>query len=82
MTSTTAATSEQLASVVRFMVSSDIDNFGVEELGPKATDPGVELEGDNGASGGEVLEFASIMRTPSTIGLEDDSRSRTEVRTL
>lgn len=60
------------------MVSSEMDNFDVEELGPKATDPGVEVEID-ASGGGEVLEFASIMRSPSTVGLEEEPRSRTEV---
>jgi hypothetical protein len=62
------------------MVSSEMDNFGVEELGPKAIENSVEVEADSGGGGADVLEFASIMRTPSTVGLEDDdTRSRTEV---
>ena len=48
------------------MVTSEIDSFLAEELGPKSTDPGAE----------DVPEFASIMRSPSSSGGE---LSRTEV---
>ena len=53
------------------MVTSEIDSFQAEELGPKSTDPGVEED---------VPEFASIMRSPSSSGGGD--LTRTEVSCL
>lgn len=52
-----AQSEEQLAPLVRFMMTSEIDDFKLEELGPKSTEPGRE----------NILEFASIMRSPSSL---------------
>lgn len=51
-------------------MTSEIDSFQAEELGPKSTDPGVEED---------VPEFASIMRSPSSSG---GDLARTEVSVL
>ncbi|CED84994.1 hypothetical protein [Phaffia rhodozyma] len=50
------ASEEQLAPLVRFMVTSEIDDFRADELGLNSTDPGGE----------DLPEFPSIMRPSSS----------------